>query len=104
MVSIKNELNNLIESSVTIAALPDEDRELLVTKLLSLSEDEMQQAVDLLKEEQKQQYDAMKNLVKKIESASNNLKKRFLQEKEKHEKKDSNDKAAELMEELNNID
>ncbi len=104
MSNIKDELKTLLESSVTVAALSEEDRKLLTDKLMSLSEDEMQQAIALLLEEQKSQMEAMKEMVKKIELASNNLKKVFLKEKERHDQKNTATKTDALLEELDKMD
>lgn len=103
MPSIKDELIALIEASATIAALTEEDRTLLTTRLLALDEAGMQKAVDFLKEEQKAQQEAMKDLVSKIETASRNLKKMFLKDKERKDDKETGAKAEALMEELKNI-
>lgn len=103
MSTIKDELKTLLESSVTVAALSEEDRKLLTDKLMSLNEDEMKQAIALLLEEQKSQMVAMKEMVKKIELAGNNLKKLFLKDKEKKEEKETGAQAEALMEELKNM-
>ena len=103
MPNLKDELIALIEASATIAALTEDDRTLLTTRLLALDEAGMQKAVDCLKEEQKAQQEAMKDLVSKIEAASRNMKKLFLKDKEHHEQKDTATKTDALMEELDKI-
>jgi hypothetical protein len=103
MLSLKEELVSLIESSLSIASMEKEDKAKFCEKLQNLPELEMEEAVKALRIEQKEQYESMKGLVDKIETASKNLKKTFLQEREKDDKKDSDAKADNLMDKLDEI-
>ncbi len=102
--SLQDELQELIESSLSIATLSDDNQAALKKRLLALPEDEMRRVVEVLRGEQKQQYEAMKGLVQKIENASTTLKKTFLKEREKEETKQSDQKADQLIKKLDDMD
>ncbi len=102
-MTTQQELEQLIESSLSIASLDDENKSKLKARLLGLPEKEMQQIIKALRREQEEQFEKMKGLVDQIEEASKNLKKTFLKEREKDEKKDSEAQADEMMKNLDEI-
>lgn len=104
MDPLYDELVALIDASLSIASLSEEDQQAVKERLLALPEAEMQQAVQVLRREQRQQYESMKGLVDKIEEASRDLKKSFLKEREKAENAESDQKASELMQKLDDIE
>lgn len=103
MPSLKDELVALIDGSLSITALSDNDQKAVKERLLALPKEEMEKAVTVLRNEQQEQYQQMKGLVDKIEEASRNLKKTFMKEREKHESAESEKNADALMDKLNNI-
>lgn len=100
---LTTELEVLIDGSLSIATLSEEQQQVARERLLSLPEEEMKRAVEVLRKEQQDQYKQMKSLVDKIEEASRNLKKTFMKEREKHEAAQSDEKADALMKKLNKM-
>ena len=103
MLSLKEELVELMESSLSIASMEQEDKAQFKTRLLNLPEKEMIKVVKALRQEQKEQFESMKGLVSQIEEASRNLKKTFLKEREKDEKNNSDKEAKKLMQKLDDM-
>jgi|WetSurMetagenome_2_1015567.scaffolds.fasta_scaffold778221_1 hypothetical protein len=103
MPSLKEELVELMESSLSIASMEKDAKARFKERLLALPENEMAEAVKALHRERQEQYEKMKGLVDKIEESGKNLKKTFLKEREKDEKKDADDQARNLMDKLDGI-
>jgi hypothetical protein len=110
---LKKHLQELIASSPALQSLTPEERSLRAEIMLSADEDTMKEFIDVLEEEKEQEQEIekefsqkeeeLKNLLAEAKELEKSANREILKEKEKLSKAESEEKAEDLLDKLDDI-